>query len=109
MNDKEKLLKMIEHYNPANPNCFEEILFMYLDFYGNDFPASRLSSLIKNLNEYLYANIKDLETTKSIAYERAYYLKTYLSGDMWTTEEAARANLEPQIRNAQAIIDACKI
>jgi hypothetical protein len=26
---------------------------------------------------------------------------------MWLTEEAAKANVQPQINNAQAILDAC--
>ena len=42
-----------------------------------------------------------------VANERAVYLKSYLSGSMWPTEELVKEHLQPQIDNAQAIIDAC--
>ena len=57
-----------------------------------------------NLNNKVY----NLEMVKSISKERAFYLKTYLEGNMWKDEESARKNLQPQIDNAKAIIDACK-
>ena len=49
-----------------------------------------------------------MEVIKSVASERAYYLKTYLEGKMYTTRESAEKHLPVQIKNADAIIDTCK-
>ena len=51
--------------------------------------------------------IDELVSLKYVAEERAGYIKKYLEGKMWPTEELAREYLQPQIDNAQAIIDAC--
>lgn len=105
MTDREKLLKSLDSYHG---NYIESIIRVFFDEYGDSISASRVSGLIDMLNHILKEKTERLENAKRIAYERASYLKTYLNGDMWATEEAARENLQPQIDNAQAIIDACK-
>ena len=105
MTDREKLLKLLD---TCKMDSMSAILDCYFDVYYDDYTASQIHGFIKNLNMYLGYKVENLDRAKYIAYERASYLKTYLSGDMWTTEEAARENLQPQIDNAQAIIDVCK-
>ena len=105
MTDREKLLNILDTYHGDH---IESVLRIFFDEYGDSISASRMSGLIDMFNHLLKEKTERLENTQRIAYERANYLKTYLKGDMWATEEAARENLQPQIDNAQAIIDACK-
>lgn len=105
MKDKEKLLVVLD---TCRGDYLETILSNFFDVYGDGISASRVSGLIDMLNHILKIKTEQLENIQRIAYERASYIKTYLSGDMWATEESARANLQPQIDNAQTIIDACK-
>jgi len=104
MTDREKLLKLLKIYQP---DSMRAILNCYFDVYYKDVSAKQLSNLIHDLNCHLSHKIEDLEQMRFVARERATYLKSYLNGDMWLTEEAARENLQPQIDNAQAIIDVC--
>lgn len=105
--DKEKLQRLLEHIEDhAN---IEEILIHYLYDYNDEFSATRIKDLVDSINQrFLYPKIDELTHTKSVAKERATYIKTYLEGKMWKDEESARKNLQPQINNAQAIIDICK-
>ena len=105
MTDGEKLVSLIKEYKL---DSMKAILNCYFNIYYEDYSAKQLNDFIKDLNMYLGYKVKELDEAKFVAHERATYLKKYLSGDMWLTEEAARANLQPQIDNAQAIIDACK-
>jgi hypothetical protein len=105
MKDRERLLEILNNYRV---DYLETILEIFFDEYGDSISARRISGMIDRLNYLLKKRAEQLENAQRIAYERANYIKTYLSGDMWATEEAARANLQPQIDNAQAIIDACK-
>lgn len=105
MTDKEKLLHILKTYKV---DSMKAILNCYLETYYHDISTRQISDLMNDLNRYLAYKVIDLETLRSVANERARYLKSYLNGDMWLTEEAARENVQPQIDNAQAIIDACK-
>ena len=105
MTDREKLLHILKTYKM---DSIREILNFYLEAYYHDISARQISDLMNDLNRYLAYKVIDLEQVRFVANERAMYLKSYLNGDMWLTEEAARENIQPQIDNAQAIIDACK-
>lgn len=105
MTDREKLLAFLNGDNKLD--SIEEILKRYLYVCYDDVSALQLSEMMADINNALREKVRELNRTRRIANERARYLKNYLSGNMWTTEEAARANLQPQIDNAQAIIDAC--
>ena len=105
MTDRDRLLKILNDYPNAS---IETALNLFFEDYGHTVSASRVNWMISNLNNCLDYKINKLEHVQYVACERANYIKTYLNGDMWATEEAARANLQPQIDNAQAIIDACK-
>ncbi len=105
MTDKEKLVNILR---TTDATTFEDIITTYLYYYPMDFSIIRLKALIDKLNnEYLNDKIKKLDQARFIAKERAGYLKRYLDGSMWKDKETAKYNLEPQIENAQAIIDAC--
>lgn len=105
MNEKEKMLMLINAYGI---DSIEGLLFSYLNTYRKDVSTTRLFKLITDLNNYLGTRINNLEAIKYVANERAANLKFYLEGKMWKDEESAKKNLQPQIENAQAIIDACK-
>ena len=105
MTDGEKLINLIKG---LKLNSMDEILNCYFLTYYKDYSARQLHRFVTDLNNFLEWKVQELDEARFVAHERARYLKSYLSGDMWLTEEAARANLQPQIDNAQAIIDACK-
>lgn len=104
MTDRERLLKLFDIYKM---DSIEAILNCFLDVYKDDISARRIHGLIRDLNNHLGYKIENLEQIKFIANERATYLKKYLDGSMWKDEESAKENLQPQIDNAQAIIDIC--
>lgn len=105
MTDGERLVNLI---NGCKLDSMKEILNLYFVTYYKDYSARQIHELVKDLNMFLEWKVRELDEARFVAYERATYLKKYLSGDMWLTEEAAKANLQPQIDNAQAIIDVCK-
>lgn len=106
MTDKEKIKVTLG----AIPDSysFEDFVVHYIGSRWNDFSASRMSELIDRIKYEMDHKIKNLERAQSIAYERSMYLEMYLSGQMWPNEEEAKRNLEPQIKNARAIREACK-
>lgn len=105
MSDKEKMLDII---NRCEYDTVEDILFSYMRKYINDFSASRLINLVNGLNtEFIYERLRDLEHATCVSKEYAFYLKTYLEGNMYTSPEAAKEHLPIQIKNAQKIMDAC--
>lgn len=106
MTDKERLEWLLQYHEHSS---IEEIFMAYLWRWGNEFSAMRMKEFVDSLNKnYLYPMIKDLSSTRFVANERATWIKQYLEGKMWADEESAKRNLQPQIDNAQAIIDACK-
>lgn len=104
MNDKEKLQHILDTCDSVS---IESIFYHYLMTYFDELPITTIKELHNQTNNVLEAKIKDLNRANSIAYERATYLKSYLDGSMWRTEEDAFKNLPRQIDNAQAIINAC--
>lgn len=105
MTDRERLLGLLNKNDKLN--SIEDILYRYLCVFSDDISALQLGEMMRNINDLLGEKVRELTRAKFVAKERATYLKCYLSGDMWLTEEAAKANIQPQINNAQAIIDAC--
>ena len=105
MTDREKLLGILDVYR--HTDSISGILNCFLDLYGEDINIRTISRMSKELNSYLDYRINNLERARFVANERAGYIKKYLEGKMWPTEELARQYLQPQIDNAQAIIDAC--
>lgn len=104
MTDREKLLTILDKYDM---DYLETIINCYFMEYEDDFSASRINDLIKDLTFRLKHKISHLEEAHHTAREKAGYIKSYLDGSMWKDEESAKANLQPQIENAQAIIDVC--
>ena len=106
MTDREKLLDMLNGYQM---DSIEAILNSFLMMYGDNISIRRIHGLTKTLNDYFGYRIDGLESARFVANERARYIKQYLEGKMWKDEETAKLYLQPQIDNAQAIIDACKL
>lgn len=105
-------MKKNERFIEVIKNCeflsFEDALLFYLSNNKESFPPSRIIDMVSRLNQLALHQINGLERIKAIANERACWTQSYLKGEMWSTEEAARANIEPQINNMQVILDACK-
>lgn len=106
MTDKERLQTIIS--KDHCPDSLVDILCKYLFNYYNDVSIIQVSKIISIMNSCMANKVKSFQELQFVARERATYLEAYLSGKMWKTEEAARMAVEPQIKNAQAILDACK-
>lgn len=105
MTDKEKMLHILEC---SDNLTFEEIINMYFSLYSKDFSILRMTNFIDSFNKnHFYPKIAKYSELQFVANERAAYLKNYLEGKMWKDEETAKKYLQPQIDNAQAIIDVC--
>ena len=104
MTDKQKLLDWINTYcNEAM--SFEDIVDSYIGWHEKEFPAHRINGLAMMLNGHLVCSINDMERVARIAHERATYLKCYLEGKMYESEEVARECVGLQIENAKAILE----
>lgn len=104
MTDKEKLLSILD----LCPDNFEDIVLSYMHRFGNEFSAIRVRSLISRLDrDVLMLKILELEKTVQIANERAVWLNEYLSGRMYTTEEAAKECVDTQINHTKTIMKEC--
>lgn len=104
MTDKERMQHILDTCDSAS---IEGIFYHYLLTYVDELPITTIKELHNQTNNVLEAKIEDMNRANYIAYERATYLKSYLDGSMWRTEEDAFRNLPRQIDNAQAIINAC--
>lgn len=105
MTDRERLQFVIDN---CRSQSIEGIFQCFLDNFENDLSIRTINELHKQIGHCLDHKIDKLDRVRFVANERATYLKTYLEGKMWKDEESAKKNLQPQIENAQAIIDACK-
>lgn len=105
----EKLKETIESLNEYQQDLsFVDILLLHIKCYPKDFHACEMSRIIRELEFELYCKIGRLMGIADFAYERATWLKTYLEGKMFTSEEAAREHLPMQVTNANDIIEKCK-
>lgn len=105
MTDKERIQFVLDN---CSSQSIEGIFQCFLDNFKDDLPIRTINELHKQIGYCLERKINKLDHARFIANERATYLKMYLEGKMWKDEENAKKNLQPQIKNAQAIIDACK-
>lgn len=105
MSDKEKLQSLLERC----PDSFESIILTYLLTFTDDFSATRIRSLMSKIDQnVLQFKILGLEGAVKISSERATYVEEYLSGRMYTTEEAARENVGKQIEHVRRIKEVCE-
>ena len=104
MSDKQKLLEWINNYC-TDTMTIEEMIDSYIGWHGKEFSAYRLNKFALMLNSYLMCSINDMERATRIAHERATYLKCYLEGNMYPSEEIARECVGLQIENAKAILE----
>ena len=104
MSDNEKLIVILNEFQCKS---IDDILNRFLEVYGDDIDIRDIYALSKVVNRHLETKINAYDRLKFVANERARYIKMYLEGKMWPTEELAKAYLQPQIDNIHAIIDAC--
>ena len=103
--DKEKVLEILKDCDDTI--SLDSIISIFLVKHYKDFSANRIKYIMKILDVHLSEKINELERIKSIAKERATYLKCYLEGEMYSSKETAEKHVNVQIENAKAIIDAC--
>lgn len=106
MTDRERLLGLIN--GDPRIESIEAIFNYFFDVYADKISIRTMHNLMNSINAHLGRKVDNLERARFIANERARYIKQYLEGKMWPSEELAKQHLQPQIDNAQAIIDACK-
>ena len=105
----EKLKETIDGLNQYQQNLsFFDILQIHMYRYPGDFHASEMARIIRGMELELLIKINRLMGIAEVAEERATWLKAYLEGRMFTSEEAAREHLPMQVKNAEAILDKCK-
>ena len=103
MTDKQKLLEWLEYCN--DEMSLEDIINEYIIIRWQDFSASRLNDFLMKLNVRMASAINVSEMANRVAHERATYLKCYLEGKMYESEEVARECVDLQIENAKAILE----
>ena len=106
MTDKQKFLELLKYFGDSS--TFEDIVEVYMSRYSEDFSASRICRFIERLGRSEIDKIAEIERANRIAHEHATYLKCYLEGNMYASEEVARECVGPQIENAKAILESVK-
>lgn len=106
MTDKEKMRSILDTAG-MSAGSIESIFHTFLCLYGSSLSIETVNDLYEQISRLRDDKINELVTLKYVAKERAGCLKRYLEGKTWPTEELARQYLQPQINNAQAILDAC--
>ena len=106
MTDKQRLQYIIDN---TPQDDIESIMEHFLFNYAYKMPIDTVNGLYKQIRDVLDTKIEDCRKLQFVARERARYLKSYLDGSMWKDEELAKKYLQPQIENAQAILDACEL
>lgn len=106
MTDKQKLMDWL--YHCSDSATFEGIIHSYMQVYSRDFSASRICNFIERLNRSEIDKIAEMERGIDVAHERATYLKCYLEGKMYESEEVAKQCVDLQIENAKAILESTK-
>jgi hypothetical protein len=105
MTDREKLLYFL--VANGSTTSITDIFRQFLSRYGDDLSLSTVNTLSKQIGELLDYKVTAASNALYVAKEHGGYLRKYLDGSMWGDEELAKKHREPQIENAQAIIDAC--
>jgi hypothetical protein len=103
MTDKQKLIDWLRLCKETA--SFEDIVYSYMTIHSEDFSARRINDFQQFINQHLSAQISEMERATRIAHERATYLKCYLEGKMYESEDVARQCVDLQIENAKAILD----
>lgn len=93
--------------NSTNCDTFETIIAEYINRFGDTISADQCCQVIESLSKILYPKIARLNFVKRTAKEHATYIKKYLAGEMYTSEDAFIEYRDVQQRNAQTIIDVC--
>ena len=103
MTDKQKLLEWLKLCKETA--TFEDIVYSYMTIHSEDFTTRRINDFQQFINQHLSAKIDEVERVARIAHERATYLKCYLEGKMYESEDVARQCVDLQIENAKAILE----
>lgn len=89
-------------------NTIQELLYTYLNLYEKEFNTIDILDMIDDLDiMYLRPRVIKDGQDLFLANERAGYLKRYLEGKMYVSEEAAKQYVDIQIEHAETIVNAC--
>lgn len=105
MEEREMLEEVL---NFCSSKSITTIFQDFLNTYEEKLSFYTIKTLHKMINNSLEHRLEKAERALYVANERADYLKKYLDGSMWKDEELAKLRVQPQIENAQAILDAVK-
>ena len=105
MNGKDMLIQFLN--SDRYENLFQAI-GEFFELYHAEFYASDMASFISHMQMIMAGIVLDMECATETCYEKGIYLRDYLEGKTWATEEDAKRNLQPQIDNARMIVDVCK-
>ena len=105
MSIKERLIQFLQNNN------FDDViaaLTKYFEYESDNFYATDIANFILEMQKILSIKVADLDFAVDICHEKGVYLRDYLEGKMWATEESAKKNVQPQIDNAKTIVETCK-
>lgn len=101
MTNREKMQSVLTLFFDFEPS-FTGIVLQYLNEYKLN--LYELNDFYNEIHKYYMRQIQELQNNVSIAKENAYYVSTYLKGEMYKTKEAAIEALPLQIEHADRVV-----
>lgn len=101
MTDREKMQSVLNYFGDFEPS-FTGIVLQYLNQYKLN--LYELNKFYNEIHKYYTRQMQELQKNVSIAKENAYYVSTYLKGEMYKTKEAAIEALPLQIEHAEKVV-----
>lgn len=103
MTDKERLQHFLTHCNEYE---LKDIIAVFVQ-QNKCYKAHDVIEIVNELNQIIMEKTLNLEVACALCYERGVYIRDYLEGKTWKTEEDAKKNVQPQIDNAKMIVSTC--
>ena len=99
-------LQLVSYLLKQKSEDLSELLPEFIKENRDKFSVWSLFELMNNINaRCLGPALKQQCLSMDLAHERAVYIKRYLDGDLYTSEEAAREALPRQQENAKKIVE----
>ena len=101
MTEKQAIL-----YAARENDNIRDFLSAFIELYNDGLDSIEVHEMAKIIDKALEAKISEDLHAKTVAYERATYLKNYLEGKLYTDDKPEYKKV--QVKNAKEIIDVCK-
>lgn len=101
MTSKEKMQNVLNSFFDFEPN-FTGIVLQYLNDYKLN--LDELNKFYSEIHKYYIQQMQKLQHNISTAKENAYYVSTYLKGEMYKNKEDAIKALPLQIEHADKVV-----